>query len=317
MSGFGGQIRFLIEKPMLSYFDFGRNRVPFGGVTSRGSSFTSSSRIQRPPAFTLIELLVVIAIIAILAAILLPALAAAKEKARRAFCMNNLHQIEIALNAYATDYGNKLPVMTNETVLDPSGNPVTDTAQWAWDLPEKAGDAMVSAGGLQWSSFYCPGTSQRFDETDNQYLWNCQYINGQSPYGLHVIGYAMAFSGSASKLTLPNQNTTILPEPIVLTSIPGGPTQGAPPLSDRVLMADATISVSPTTTYANRYKDIYDNVPGGYQPPGWTTPKPHTSPHLKGTFPAGGNVGFKDSHVEWRTFDAMQPRASAGIGFWW
>jgi prepilin-type N-terminal cleavage/methylation domain-containing protein/prepilin-type processing-associated H-X9-DG protein len=69
-----------------------------------------SNRLQRQPqGFTLIELLVVIAIIAILAAILFPVFARARENARRASCQSNLKQVALGIIMYSQDYDDRLP----------------------------------------------------------------------------------------------------------------------------------------------------------------------------------------------------------------
>ena len=82
----------------------------------------------RKRGFTLIELLVVIAIIAILAAILLPVFASARENARRSSCENNLKQISTALLAYLQDFDERFP----NGWWGPSNGPSNNTTTYKW-----------------------------------------------------------------------------------------------------------------------------------------------------------------------------------------
>ena len=272
-----------------------------------------------PGAFTLIELLVVIAIIAILAALILPALAGAKQRAIRAQCMANVKQLDTALLSYAFDFNDDFPVWP----------PNQNGGFWPWDMDAKTAYVVIDAakqmstGGSFQKSCYDPGTAGRFTDQDNLNLWNLG-INASVPD--RALGYAFTFPGTASLLPQyenpnlhPNKGTQVGP----ITVFPEPPPQ-------RVLLACATISMiapsamptggtvgdpsgTPSTTAKFKASSNYNWITcGSYF-------KAHLSAHLNGNVPVGGNLGMLDGHVEWRRFSDMTYRAYGQTCpvFWW
>ncbi len=124
-------------------------RTPIQCAGDGSSSLTR--RRRHLVGFTLIELLVVIAIIAILAAMLLPALAKAKEKAKQANCISNLKQIGVALTLYVDDNSGYYPIVS---FTDVNGNSVDWPKELTSYLPQKGGAVTSPANQV----FICPST---------------------------------------------------------------------------------------------------------------------------------------------------------------
>ena len=117
--------------------------------------------MRKHKGFTLIELLVVIAIIAILAAILFPVFARAREKARQSSCLSNVKQIALGVLMYAQDYDERLLAYRS----DP--RPAHSTISWATLIDPYIKNAQV---------WHCPS----YGNQGTHYGWNYEFISWHS-----------------------------------------------------------------------------------------------------------------------------------------
>ena len=123
-------------------------------------------------AFTLVELLVTMAIIAVLAALILPALGRSKESGRTTFCQGNLHQVGLALQLYVDDNKNIMPTMEDYTNGPASNQPTINLVL----APQLASTNVLC----------CPSDNKYFQQGGSSYGWN-YLLNGENADNLQMM----------------------------------------------------------------------------------------------------------------------------------
>ena len=231
---------------------------------------------MRRKAFTLIELLVVIAIISILAAILFPVFARARENARRASCTSNLKQIGLGVMMYVQDYDDTYP--SSDRYITGSSGSLT---YWYYDIEPYVKD---------FRTFVCPSSDQGYGGAAASYTWD-QYNHAfvkAGNYGANYLvmkyhdssyypNFKMASIASASSTYLIMDSGYYLISPYYIKG----------PYSYFYLPGDGGLGVTKASGLPDRFLSDYND-----------------GRHFQGV-----NIVFADGHVKWEKREKVYAEA--------